>query len=91
MPKTASKPKGKTIGENLITMIRSSGMTQKDFSERTGIPQSTISDWKGKKLTVFATSGGSGIGKTAEKLSPYVPGAEIVKAVLVKTAADVLK
>jgi len=50
MPKTASKPKGKTIGEHLITMIRSSGMTQKDFSERTGIPQSTISDWKGKKL-----------------------------------------
>ena len=50
MPKTASKPKGKTIGEHLIIMIRSSGMTQKDFSERTGIPQSTISDWKGKKL-----------------------------------------
>lgn len=48
-------------------------------------------DWTGKKLTVFATSGGSGIGKTAEKLQPYVPGAEIVKAVLVKTAADVLK
>ncbi len=50
MPKTAGKPKGKTIGENLVQLIRSSGMTQKDFSERTGIPQSTISDWKGKKL-----------------------------------------
>ncbi len=50
MPKTAGKPKGKTIGENLVQLIRSSGMTQKEFSERTGIPQSTISDWKGKKL-----------------------------------------
>ena len=25
-------------------------MTQKEFSEKTGIPQSTISDWKGKDL-----------------------------------------
>ena len=48
-------------------------------------------DWSGKKLTVFATSGGSGIGKTGEKLMPFVSGAELVKTVLVKTAADVLK
>jgi transcriptional regulator with XRE-family HTH domain len=25
-------------------------MTQKEFGRRTGIPQSTISDWKGKQL-----------------------------------------
>ncbi|SEL34088.1 Flavodoxin [Ruminococcus sp. YRD2003] len=31
-------------------------------------------DWKGKTLHIFATSGGSGIGKTAEKLAPYVGG-----------------
>ena len=35
-------------------------------------------DWTGKKIYVFATSGGSGIGKTAEKLAPYVRGGEIV-------------
>ena len=34
----------------------------------------------GKKIYVFATSGGSGIGKTAQKLLPYVNGAEIVDA-----------
>ena len=41
-------------------------------------------DWTGKKIYVFATSGGSGIGKTAEKLAPYVRGGEIVEAKLVK-------
>ena len=30
-------------------------------------------DWSGKKVAAFATSGGSGIGKTAEKLQPYLP------------------
>lgn len=37
-------------------------------------------DLSGKKIYVFATSGGSGIGKSEEKLVPYVPGAEIVDA-----------
>ena len=37
-------------------------------------------DWKGKKIGIFTTSGGSGIGKTAAKLQPYVEGAEIVDA-----------
>ena len=45
-------------------------------------------DWTGKKISVFATSGGSGIGKTAEKLMPYVPGAEITSAKIVKSAKD---
>ena len=35
---------------------------------------------KGKKIYVFATSGGSGIGKTAQKLEPFTQGAEIVEA-----------
>ncbi|MBQ7059523.1 MAG: flavodoxin, partial [Firmicutes bacterium] len=43
-------------------------------------------DWSGKKVYIFATSGGSGIGKTAEKLQPYVKGAEIVDAKLVRSA-----
>ena len=39
-----------TIGERILVLIKDRGMTQKEFSKRTGIPQSTISDWKGKKL-----------------------------------------
>ena len=45
-------------------------------------------DWSGKKVVVFATSGGSGIGKSGEKLQPYVTGAEILTAKLVKSAED---
>ena len=37
-------------------------------------------DWKGKRIGIFATSGGSGIGKTAAKLQPCVEGAEIADA-----------
>ena len=48
-------------------------------------------DWTGKKVFAFATSGGSGIGKTAEKLKPYVSGAEEVKARIVKDAMDVIQ
>ena len=46
-------------------------------------------DWTGKKVYAFATSGGSGIGKTAEKLKPYVEGATEVTAKLVKSAEDI--
>ncbi|MBQ6540142.1 MAG: flavodoxin [Oscillospiraceae bacterium] len=48
-------------------------------------------DLSGKKIAVFATSGGSGIGKTAEKLAPYVSGAEILDAKVFKTAGDAAK
>ncbi len=37
-------------------------------------------DWTGKKVALFATSGSSGVGKTAEKLQPFVKGAEIADA-----------
>ncbi|MCR5829874.1 MAG: flavodoxin [Lachnospiraceae bacterium] len=47
-------------------------------------------DWNGKKVSIFATSGGSGIGKTAEKLAPYIEGAEIAGAKLVKNAEEIL-
>ena len=39
-------------------------------------------DFTGKKVAAFATSGGSGIGKTAEKLKPYVSGADVIDAKL---------
>lgn len=45
-------------------------------------------EWAGKKVYVFATSGGSGIGKTAEKLSPFVKGAEIADAKLINSADE---
>lgn len=45
-------------------------------------------DWTGKMVYAFATSGGSGIGKTAEKLRPFVKGGEVVDAKLVHSASD---
>ena len=45
-------------------------------------------DWTGKRVHAFATSGGSGIGRTAEKLKPYVKDAASVDAELVRTAAE---
>lgn len=38
------------IGERVLELIKEKGITQKSFSEQTGIPQSTISDWKNKKV-----------------------------------------
>ena len=46
-------------------------------------------DWSGKKVAAFATSGGSGIGKTAEKLQPYLSGGELLDAKLVHSGAEV--
>ena len=45
-------------------------------------------DWTGKTILAFATSGGSGIGKTAEKLQPYVKGARSLEAKLVHKAEE---
>ena len=45
-------------------------------------------DWTGKTIHAFATSGGSGIGKTAEKLGEYVSGAASVDAKLVHSASE---
>jgi len=38
-----------TISERIFDLIKVRGMTQKEFSEKTGIAQSSISDWKRKK------------------------------------------
>ena len=48
-------------------------------------------DFTGKKVFVFATSGGSDIGKTAEKLNPYIKGAEVLNAQVVKSAAEIVR
>ena len=47
-------------------------------------------DWTGKKVYAFATSGGSGIGKTAEKLQPYVKGGEVADAKIVHSANELI-
>ena len=45
-------------------------------------------DWTGKRVAAFATSGGSGIGKTAEKLRPYVQGGTVADAKRCRSAAE---
>lgn len=47
-------------------------------------------NWSGKTLHIFATSGSSGIGKTAEKLEPYVRGANIADAKRVTSASEII-
>lgn len=37
------------ISERIFDLLQKQGMSQKEFSEKTGIAQSTISDWKRKK------------------------------------------
>ena len=39
----------KTISDRIFELMKARGMSQKTFSEKTGIAQSTISDWKKKK------------------------------------------
>ena len=46
-------------------------------------------DWTGKKVVAVATSGGSGIGKTADKLKPYLDGSVSVDAKLVHSDMEV--
>ena len=46
-------------------------------------------DWNGKSVVLFATSGGSNIGKTAEKLLPYMPGATIESASVIKNVDEI--
>ena len=45
-------------------------------------------DWQGKRVALFATSGGSGIGRTAEKLQPYLSTGHIVAARVVRDAEE---
>ena len=38
------------VWEKIFELMKKKGMTQKDFSKATGIAESTVSDWKRKKL-----------------------------------------
>ncbi len=46
-------------------------------------------DWTDKNIHLFATSGGSGIGKTAEKLEPSISGGTIAEAKVVKSVSEI--
>lgn len=48
-------------------------------------------DWTGKGLFLFATSGGSNIGKTAEKLSPFLKGEPRILGAKVYQSVEDLK
>ena len=50
--KTISITGGKimNVRENIFRLMEERGMTQKEFSERSGIAESTVSDWKRKQL-----------------------------------------
>ena len=37
-----------TVGQRIFELLKQKGMTQKEFSERTGIATTTISDWRKK-------------------------------------------
>lgn len=43
-----------TISEHIFELLEEKKISQKDFSDRTGIAQSTISDWKRKKTNPAA-------------------------------------
>ena len=45
-------------------------------------------DLSGKTVTCFATSGGSGLGNTAEKLRAFAPGATIAEGLLLNRAGE---
>lgn len=39
----------KTVSDRIFALLSEKGMSQKEFSKRTGIAESTISDWKKKR------------------------------------------
>lgn len=47
-------------------------------------------DWSGKEVVLFATSGGSDIGKTAEKLQPDIKGGKIISAKVYRTTDELI-
>ena len=45
-------------------------------------------DFTGKKIVLFATSGGSGFGNTAKELIPYAPGANIAEGKILNHVSE---
>ena len=62
----------------------SGGMLHRRLSKRSWNPRV----FAGKKIVLFATSGGSGMGKTAKVLEASAPGATIVPGAILNGASD---
>ncbi len=45
-------------------------------------------DFSGKKIVLFATSGGSGLGETAKNLQPSAPNAEFIEGQVFRSGID---
>ena len=43
-----------TIRDRIFTKLDEMNMTQKEFSKRTGIPETTVSDWRKKRTNPMA-------------------------------------
>ena len=48
-------------------------------------------DFSGKKVVLFATSGGSGFGNTVKELQPSAPNTEIVEAKILNSKSEIEK
>ena len=48
-------------------------------------------DFSGKKVVLFATSGGSGFGNTVKELQPSAPSAEIVEGKILNSKSEIEK
>ena len=44
-----AKKEMKTISDKIFELLKEKGMSQKEFAQRTGIAESSISDWKQKR------------------------------------------
>ena len=44
-----AKTEMKTISDKIFELLKEKGMSQKEFAQRTGIAESSISDWKKKR------------------------------------------
>lgn len=47
--KRGGKEGMKTISDKIFELLKEKGMSQKEFAQRTGIAESSISDWKKKR------------------------------------------
>ena len=96
--KTAELAKAfaEAAGADLFEIVPEEPYTKKDLRYTNPLARCNVEKIRKKdvpvagKVYAFATSGGSGIGKTAEKLKPYVKGASVIKAKLTQTV-DQLK
>ena len=48
-------------------------------------------DFSGKKVVLFATSGGSGFGNTVKELQPSAPNTEIVEGKILNSKSEIEK